>query len=301
MKKVLVIVLLLMLLSLTGIEGCTPNIPSFSKGNSEVIRLRGLSIEFEKERPHLGSKEGERLPVVRAGDEFDIGLRVKNYLLKPISGTITISDLGSYSTLEGKESQGFGVESAVLQDDVIYPGEELIDFGPYIYDNEKIGNGVDMNLITEVDLQYNAAINLDLCFRKGEAIQGVFCNNEETLLESSFKGDAGGLPVSIDRIEKEVSVRESEAQFYLTLKLKNFGDGIIKDNKINGLSANLIGGSINCDNEAIFRDGKAEIECRGSVSFGEESFTKLPIEFIFNYPYKVVRTINYRVVPGQNI
>ena len=60
-------------------------------------------------------------------------------------------------------------------------------------------------------------------------------------------------------------------------------------------------GSIDCgDGEAKFgKDGKAEIYCKGSVSFGDESSTKLPVEFTFSYPYKITRIINYRVMPSR--
>lgn len=299
MGKTAVIVLLLLTLTLLGVQGCSiPNlqgIKSSISGEQQVVQLRGLSVEFEKGKPRLSSVEGERLPVIRSGDDFNIGLKVNNYALKPVSGTIGISNLAKYVT-NIKEEQSFTADEAVLQDNVIYPGVSNVEFGPYIYEESKVGGGVEDSLITEISLDYSGLITADLCFNKEEENIGITCNNNEILTENVLKGDAGTLPVSIERIEKEVVVKQDGASFYLTVKLRNFGDGSIEENKLTGFNVNIFGGSIECNRDIIFRDNKAEIDCKGDMSFGEESFAKTPIEFEFSYIYRVIKTINYKAI-----
>ncbi len=298
MRKIAVIFLVLLLLSLSGIQGCPDlgGIKTKFGQQQEIVKLRGLSIEFEKGKPHLSSIEGESLGVIRVGEDFYVGLKVTNYVQKPVTGSISISNLAKYIT-SIKEEQSFSVEEAAVQDNIVYPGVTSVEFGPYIYDKISVKDKISDNLITEVNLNYNGLITADLCFNKEEEnAPGMICNNNEILTENVLGGDSGALPVSVEKIEKEVIARGNEASFYLTINLRNFEQGYIEGNKFTSFNVNMIGNSIECNRDIVFRDNKAKVDCSGTVSFGDESFAKAPLEIDFSYTYKIIKTMNYAVM-----
>lgn len=308
MKKVVVILLVLSFLFLLGAEGCAPGPggsgifrgPGAESKGEDVARLRGLDIEFLEDSFHFSSLKGKMLPVLFVGDEFDVGVRITNYLLKPVNGDINLYSLSSKmdgsKVIKGKDT--FSVAFAVVQDDEIFPEKEVIEFGPFSYDKE-----VEDTLVVDVNLKYIGKINADLCFTNDE--NSKTCNNDRTLTGNYLKGDADFLPVSIIEIQKKVKVSKDIADVRLIIILRNFDEGNIRNNMLSRFDAKIGGVDLDCGN-VIFKQSKqqlgagsgyeeVEVICEGKVSFSETEVT-FPSEFDLEYVYEIEKIVKYEVV-----
>jgi hypothetical protein len=314
MKKVVVILLVLSFLGLLGVDGCAPMpggtgvpsggggfaVPSTESKGEDVAKLRGLDIEFLEDSFHFSSIKGKMLPVLFVGDEFDVGVKITNYLLKPVNGNINLYSLSTKSDGSKviKGSDYFSVTGANVQDDRIFPESEIISFGPFSYDKAE-----EDSLVVDVSLEYIGKINADMCFTNDE--NSGNCNNYVTLTENYLKGDAGFLPVSISEIRKEARVKDGIADVRLVIRLRNFDEGNIKNNMLERFDVKIGGVSLSCGN-AIFEQGRAEfgpsrgygeaeVICNGDISFSEVD-TTLPSEFDLDYTYEVEKIVKYEAV-----
>ena len=302
MKKIVVIFLVFLLLGLSGQQGCAPQegIQDFarSKGiikGEAVAKLRGLTIDFEKNKPPLISVRGERLPVIWVGEKFDVGLVMRNYALKDIRADVKVFSLskGVYGgrVIQGEDS--LILESADVESGEIVPSTNLIEFGAFSYGEEFL----DDTLVTEVSLYYNGLITADLCFTQEDTKE---CSNYRTLSENYLKGDAGFLPVSISEITKQATVRDNLATVRLFVKFRDFSNGYIKDNRLREFSASIDGVPLQCD-DVVFKtslqqtDKDVSVMCKGSVRL-TDAYVYLPAEFEFDYVYGIKKSIKYKVI-----
>ncbi len=311
MKKVVVILLVLSFLFLLGAEGCAPAPggtagpsgpmqPGVESKGEDVARLRGLDIEFLEDSFHFSSLKGKMLPVLFVGDEFDVGVRITNYLLKPVDGDINLYSLST--KMDGskviKGSDYFSVAGAIVQDDRIFPESEVINFESFSYDKE-----IEDSLVVDVSLKYIGRINAGLCFTKDE--DSETCKNKRALTGNYLEGDADFLPVSIINIQKTARVKDEIANVRLVIILRNFDEGNIKNNMFDRFDVKIGGVGLDCGN-VIFKQGKvefgqssgyeeAEVICNGEVGFSEVDVT-LPTTFDLEYIYEIEKIVTYEVV-----
>lgn len=303
--------LVLSFLFLLGAEGCAPGPggpsgpggfvgPGVESKGEDVARLRGLDIEFLEDSFHFSSLKGKMLPVLFVGDKFDVGVKITNYLLKPVDGDINLYSLSSKmdgnKVIKGKDD--FSVAGAIVQDDRIFPESEVINFESFSYDKD-----VEDSLVVDVSLKYIGKMNVDMCFTNDE--NSKTCNNYRALTENYLKGDAGFLPVSISEVKKEALVRDGIAKVRLIIRLRNFDEGNIKNNMFDRFDVRIGGVVLNCGN-VIFEQGmpqigvgsgyeEAEVICNGEVSFSETEVT-LPSTFDLDYTYEIEKIVKYAVV-----
>ena len=262
MKKVLVVLLILFLVGCIPPE--IPKLPDSGKEETqELVRGRGLNVEILK--PLFRYEEGEQ--TLKAEKNFDVVFKLSHSLFfDGVGGSISLeSTSGVVDKIIVGEVRSFNIGPAEREENFVKPKELEVSFGPYFYSPEMKGenDGFKIDIVTS----YSGFVESEICL--GEEFG---CGSDLKKIE----GDNSVLPVAIDKIEKFVF---DENNFELDISFKNYGSGSLEEG-IENFYANLDDGSISCDDEVDFRDGRWRVECLGSKSLG-----KSRISFEFDYTY----------------
>ena len=221
------IILLLAALLLTGCGG------GFFKGNSEPT-----TVEFQKGTRAISMSFMENAPpgLVYVGNEFGIGLSIKNEGAHDITGDATIEivvpDQSAFHFKEGDEKQfSLTGKSLYIQEgesSVLFFPMQALCFPGYDGSRASILKNYTRKIKAMACYRYETGANVDVCIDARKYIRQVNEQSPCNMQDISLSGGQGG-PVGVTRMSpKIIPIAENQVKLQLDITIEKVGGNDIR-------------------------------------------------------------------------
>jgi len=287
-KKSLIFVLFLILISLTGCS--IPNVSDFApggKGGDVISRGFGLDIQFLPNQPPR-----EIFVTPGYSDGVPVTVKIINSGPDSIEGTIKVYNTltSEYGGIDDSLENIFYLDRAEVVNGKIQSVDQMINLGELSYNYDalvgRIRGEVGDTLVSEIDMDFQVMISVPLCLDDPTYSQN--CPSIETLSGSKLSESVNAVPVTVKSVKKTLSPSGDSILVSLVIDISNVGNGMINNENqaISGFSVSLDGETLTCyaTNKFSLKKGDVEVRCdtRRPVIY------ETPLLYInYYYPYKI--------------